>query len=128
MGKGNEAKKRIDRISDEEKLVFELQAQFCKAMAHPKRLMILNSLKKYGELTVSDLVEIIGAPQANISQHLTFLRNQGLVKMRKEGLNVYYSLMDHRIIEACNIIRVVITERIKKTYSMLKKSEISPTA
>lgn len=84
--------------------IYELQAQFCKAITHPKRLMILDILKNKGEMTVTELVNATNIPQSNLSQHLTFLKNQGIVKVRKEGSNTYYSIANPRIVDACNII------------------------
>ena len=98
----------------EELWIYEIQAKFIKGMAHPKRLMILNTLKNHGEMTVSELMKATGISQSNLSQHLTFLKNSGLVKVRREGPNVYYDIANPKIVEACNIIREIIIENIKK--------------
>ena len=93
--------------------LFRVQAEFCKGMAHPKRILILHLLKE-GEKTVTQLEEITGIPQANLSQHLAFLRQQGLVKARREGNMVFYSLADKRVAEACELIRQVILGRMQR--------------
>jgi len=103
--------------------IYEMQAQFCKAMAHPKRLMILNILKEKGEMSVTELIKATNIPQSNLSQHLTFLKNRGLVKVRREGSNIYYSIANPKIIEACNLIRKVILDNIKKTQLLFKNIE-----
>jgi len=98
--------------------IYDIQAEFCKGLAHPKRILILNLLK-HGELSVSQLVKMTGIPQANLSQHLGFLRQQGVLTARRAGMNIYYSIADKRIIEACDLIREIINERIRRTRSLL---------
>ena len=75
---------------------FQLQEETLKILANQKRLEILQLLKQQ-ELTVSKMVDMIGLPQANLSQHLSILRKMRLVSTRKEGLHVYYRLTDQRI-------------------------------
>jgi len=109
--------KQSKKNSNEE--IYEIQAEFCKGLAHPKRILILNLLKR-GELSVSELVKMTGIPQANLSQHLGFLRQQGVLTARREGMNIYYSIADKRIIEACDLIREIINERIRRAHSLLR--------
>lgn len=99
--------------------LYEVRDEFCKGLAHPKRILILNLLKRE-ELSVSELVKMTGIPQSNLSQHLAFLRQQGLLTARRAGMNTYYSVKDKRIIEVCDLIREIITEKIKRTQSLLK--------
>jgi ArsR family transcriptional regulator len=62
-----------------------------RAFADPTRLRILNLLRP-GERCVCDLVRIIGVPQPKISRHLAYLRKAALVRGRKDGLWMHYSL------------------------------------
>jgi len=101
----------------EEELV-RLQAEFCKGMAHPKRIQILRTLKN-GEKNVNELAKLTGIPQANMSQHLALLRQLGLLNTRRDGTNIYYSISDHRIVEACELVRICIGERLKKSQIVL---------
>ncbi len=87
-------------------------------MAHPKRIQILRVLKG-GEKTVNELAKATGIPQANMSQHLSLLRQLGLLNTRREGTNVYYSISDHRIVEACELVRSCIGDRLKKSQMVL---------
>uniref|UniRef100_C6E9I5 Transcriptional regulator, ArsR family n=1 Tax=Geobacter sp. (strain M21) TaxID=443144 RepID=C6E9I5_GEOSM len=59
-------------------------AELLKAMAHPTRLQIVAELLK-GTRCVNDIQEILPASQANISQHLTVLRNAGVVSFTQDG-------------------------------------------
>lgn len=64
-----------------------------KAMAHPVRLQILDMLRR-GEVCVCHMEQALGKRQAYISQQLMVLREAGLVEARKEGLQVFYRLVD----------------------------------
>ncbi|TNE37932.1 MAG: ArsR family transcriptional regulator [Alphaproteobacteria bacterium] len=66
-------------------------AQLLSSLANEKRLMLLCQLVQ-GERSVGDLVETLGLNQSNVSQQLAILRKDGLVKARREGQNIYYSL------------------------------------
>ena len=66
--------------------------QIFKALADATRLRILNLLL-HGELCVCDIQFVLDSPQPNVSRHLTYLRNAGLVQDRREGPRIYYSLM-----------------------------------
>ena len=74
----------------------ELQAKLFRGFADPSRLSILQALRE-SEHTVSDLVEITGFSQPNVSNHLSCLRDCGLVTFRQQGRFAYYSLSDDRV-------------------------------
>lgn len=76
--------------------LFQLQEETLKVLANHKRLEIVQLLHNK-ELTVTEMVEMLGVPQANISQNLSLLRQARIVATRKEGLRVYYRLTDKRI-------------------------------
>lgn len=92
------------------KQLFQRHAEICQSLANPTRLEILSHLRD-GEKRVSDLVELTGIPQANISQHLTLLRSKGLLDTRREGANIYYHIANPKIIRACDLIREVLIEQ-----------------
>jgi DNA-binding transcriptional ArsR family regulator len=93
--------------------IFELHARFCRSLSNPKRLIILATLAK-GEKSVGELAEASGVTLANISQHLTVLRSHNIVKSRKEGQTVYYSIVDTRLVDACNLIRAILLDGMKR--------------
>jgi ArsR family transcriptional regulator len=62
-----------------------------QAFADPTRLRILGLLAA-GEVCVCNIHECLGIPQPTASRHLAYLRKKGLVRTRKEGLWVYYTL------------------------------------
>lgn len=96
-----------------DKTLFELQSDICKTLASPKRIEILDALKS-GEKTVSELVEILGVPKANVSQHLAVMRYKGILKSRREGINIYYSVSNPKVIEACILMKEVLMEQMRE--------------
>ncbi|RPI38251.1 MAG: ArsR family transcriptional regulator [Nitrospiraceae bacterium] len=100
------------------KTLFELQSEVCKTLASPKRLEILNALKE-GEKTVSELVEILGVPKANVSQHLAVMRHKGILDSRREGVNIYYSVSNPKVIKACILMREVLTEQMQEKSRLI---------
>ena len=100
------------------KTLFELQSEVCKTLASPKRLEILNALKE-GEKTVSELVEILGVPKANVSQHLAVMRHKGILDSRREGVNIYYRVSNPKVIKACVLMREVLTEQMQEKSRLI---------
>ena len=101
-----------------DKTLFELQSDVCKTLSSPKRLEILNALKD-GEKTVSDLVEILGVPKANVSQHLAVMRHKGILKSRRDGVNIHYSVANPKVIQACVLMREVLTEQMRENSKLI---------
>jgi DNA-binding transcriptional ArsR family regulator len=96
-----------------DKTLYELQSDVCKTLASPKRIEILNALRE-GEKTVSELVEILDVPKANVSQHLAVMRHKGILKSRRKGINIYYSVSNRKVIEACILMKEVLMEQMKE--------------
>ena len=85
------------------KIAFINNAKTYKLLANEKRLEILNNIK-YKERGVEELVKILGVSKANVSQHLALLRHAGIVTARREGLNVFYQIVNPEIIKPCVIL------------------------
>lgn len=81
-------------------------AQSIKAMAHPLRLKILCTLGPE-EVSVQDIVEMVGTSQSNISQHLAILRDKGILASRKDANRVYYRVSDSRTLRLIGMMRDV---------------------
>ena len=75
-------------------------AEFCaerlKALSDPLRLRVVDALR-YGEMTVSDLTELLGTEMVTLSHHLQILKHAKLVVARRDGRYMYYSLHDELI-------------------------------
>lgn len=80
----------------EEDVVYQL-AELFKTIGDPTRIKILYALKER-ELCVCDLSELLEMSSSAISHQLRVLRNNKLVKFRKEGRSVYYSLDDEHVL------------------------------
>jgi DNA-binding transcriptional ArsR family regulator len=98
--------------------LFELHAEVCKTLSNPVRLKIIIELQD-SEMTVGALAKKLDIRQAHLSQHLSVLRQRGVLNSRKEGVSVYYSIANPKIIKACNLMREVLMERLHKEQSLL---------
>ncbi len=81
-------------------------------MANPKRLQILSLLKE-GELSVGEMVKAMGIAKANLSQHLSIMKQQGILVARREGTAIYYRLATPKITAACSIMREVLLQLLQ---------------
>jgi ArsR family transcriptional regulator, virulence genes transcriptional regulator len=102
--------------------LYHFQAEFCKGLSHPKRLQIIGVLKR-GEKSVNELSVATGIQQANLSQHLTILRQLGILAKRRDGLNIYYSIADERIVQACDLVKAAIRQRVNRENQLLGLSQ-----
>lgn len=79
-------------------------ADMIRVLGHPVRLRIVECLED-GERTVSDLQASLRAPQAAVSQQLARMRAAGIVRGRRDGVNVHYSIADERVVQMLNCLR-----------------------
>lgn len=79
-------------------------ADILKALAHPRRLEIIYLLQNQ-ELTVGEIFAMLDLPQANVSQHLSILKEANIVSYRKVGKQISYSLVSKDILKACDAVR-----------------------
>jgi DNA-binding transcriptional ArsR family regulator len=80
-------------------------AHVLRCLGHPLRLRILDVLEKGGEATVTEIYEALGVEQAVASQHLTTMRDNGILSRRKDGVHVYYSIGDDRALKVLACVR-----------------------
>lgn len=92
--------------------VFKLQANLLKALSNAKRLEIIHLLRDQ-TLNVSEMIEMLGLPQANLSQHLMVLREEGVVESKKKGKEVFYCLTSKNYIKASDLFRDILIKRHK---------------
>lgn len=84
----------------------ELVSTLLRALSHPQRLMILGHLIQ-GAKTVSELQELCGISQSQLSQFLARMRLEGLVTCEREGRFQYYSIGDKRIVKLIQAIQSI---------------------
>lgn len=103
-----------------DKEIYEIHADICQCLANPKRLEVINILRDK-EMPVTDLADKMGITKANLSQHLAIMRNKGILKSRREGVNIYYSLANPKVIQACDIMREVLFEHFKERERLVRR-------
>jgi ArsR family transcriptional regulator len=88
-----------------------LYRQVCHALGDPKRLLILYALSR-GARNVSELARELDVPQPTVSRHLAILRERSLVEARRDSAMVYYTLADSRVIQALDVLRAMLRDRM----------------
>jgi len=98
-------------------------ADVLKAMADPTRLKILHGLHQ-GERCVSEILAKVGGSQANVSKHLSVLKRAGLVDCRREGLNVYYRIIDEGVFTICRNVCDSLESRVDREHQAILQGRI----
>lgn len=96
---------------DSEEFVTKI-AKILKVIAHPVRLQVLAALRQSQQLNVSQLSDMVAleVEQSLLSHHLIKMRDNGVLQCRKEGMYVYYSIVDPKIfnildcMESCDLV------------------------
>ena len=83
---------------------FEEMSEILKALAHPARLEIVTGLLE-NECNVSQVQEKLGLPQSTVSQHLRVLKNGGIIKGRREGTRVCYTVVNKWVREIIEMMQ-----------------------
>jgi DNA-binding transcriptional ArsR family regulator len=107
--------------------IHELHARLCKAIADPKRLLIITELRG-GPLTVNELALALDLSQSNTSQHLAVLRERGIVQVERDGLNSYYSLRSKKVLKAIDLLREFMAEELVGSTKLRKAAGKIPAA
>ena len=99
--------------------VNQMHAAICSGLADPTRILLLYALAE-GPHNVSELAEIVGITQPTASRHLKLLRERGMVLANRQGPSIEYSLSDMRLIEALDLLRAVLRDRINYRASLIE--------
>jgi len=94
--------KKLIRAVDPEGLA--KAADVIKVVGHPDRLRILEYLED-GEKAVGDIQDCLGLAQAIVSQHLAKMRGFSIVESRREGIHVYYRIIEPKVTHILDCIR-----------------------
>ena len=98
--------------------ILQLEADFCAALSDPTRILILYALNEH-PLNVTELTNELGVPQPTISRHLKVLRERGLVSTERQGTIITYQLTDQRVIQAMDLLRSAMRDRLTQRASLL---------
>ena len=101
----------------------QFTSEFFKALAHPQRIRILDSLRS-GEVGVNELSARLGVEQSTLSQQLAVLRKSNIVVGRKDAQNVFYSVSDPAIIRLLDDARQIFNNQLISIRDLL--SQIPP--
>jgi ArsR family transcriptional regulator len=94
------------------------KAQFFRALAHPVRIQILETLAG-GDRSVTELQDALGLEQPVVSQQLAVLRGRGILTSEKHGLTVRYALRDPAIADLLAAARRIFNNHLVDTRGML---------
>lgn len=87
----------------------ELRAKIIKSLAHPARLLVVQTLAE-GERCVCELTELIGSDMSTVSKHLSLLKNAGIIQDEKRGNQVFYQLKTPCILNFLKCVERVVEE------------------
>jgi DNA-binding transcriptional ArsR family regulator len=110
----------VDKALREE--IDQLHAELCHCLADPRRIAILYSLKE-GPKNVSELMAALEMNRGTATRHLKILRDGSLVETQREGLSIYYSLADERVIEALDLLRDVLARVLAQRKALAEALE-----
>lgn len=105
-----------------EPIIYQLQAELCQSMSQPARLQILHALFE-GAKNVGEIVDLTSLSQSAVSRHLAILKRNGIVTNTRHGQEIFYEVANPKIIEVCNMMRMVLLEQINHRSTMLASTE-----
>ena len=98
--------------------ISRLEADFCFALSDPTRILLLYALAEQ-PLNVTELTNELNIPQPTASRHLKVLRERGLVHTTRQGTTITYHLSDKRLIQALDLLRSVMRDRLTQQASLM---------
>jgi ArsR family transcriptional regulator len=102
--------------------IYTVKAEFFKTLGHPARIRVLEVLRD-GERPVNELIPEVGIEPSHLSQQLAVLRRANLVRSRKLGSSVLYSVSEPRVFELLEIAKVILTSSLADTRDLLLELE-----
>ena len=103
--------------------IFDMQAQLCQSLSNAVRLKIIHTLKNAPK-SVNDISAELGVSQPTISRHLAVLRTAGLLTARRKAQEVFYEITNPKVVEVCEMMRHILTEREAQQLDLLHRIQI----
>lgn len=100
MRKSGLAKVKVAEVSDE---TFERASDLFSMLSAPMRLRIIQSVCD-SEKSASEILREVKSSQPNLSQHLNALYRVGILGRRRDGIQIYYRVIDQRVTEICHAV------------------------
>ncbi len=101
--------------------VSQLHADICSALADPNRILLIYALAERPR-SVNDLTDELGISQPATSRNLKVLRERGLVYTVRQGTTLEYHLTDMRLVEALNMLRAVLRDRLTYRANLMEST------
>lgn len=98
-----------------------MEADLCSAFADPTRILMLYALNEQPR-NVGDLANDVQVSQSAASRHLKVLRERGLVVAVRQGTTIEYRLADQRLIQALDLLRSLMRDRIAHRASLMEEA------
>ena len=102
--------------------IYQVKAEFFKTLGHPARIRVLEVLRE-GERPVNELIPEVGIEPSHLSQQLAVLRRANLVRSRKVGASVIYSVSEPRIFQLLEVAKAILTSSLTETRDLLEELE-----
>ena len=96
-----------------------LHARVCSALADPNRILMLYLLAERPQC-VNELMESLDLSQPSVSRHLKVLRERDMVTATRAGKSIIYSLRDRRVIEALDLLRMMMADALKSHAALAR--------
>ena len=106
-------------MNSRERLLYEAKADILKALAHPTRLWIAESLAS-GERCVCEINQDLELDPSTVSKHLAILKQAGIVEDDKRGKQVYYRLKVPCVLNFMHCVEAVIEARLKSQLELVQ--------
>jgi DNA-binding transcriptional ArsR family regulator len=101
--------------------VSQLHADICSALADPNRILMIYALAEKPR-SVNELSDVLGLSQPATSRNLKVLRERGLVYTIRQGNTLQYNLTDGRLVEALNMLREVLRDRLTYRANLMESA------
>ena len=108
---------------DSDAYYLELRAKIFKALGHPSRLKMVESLFA-GERCVCELQTLVGSDISTVSKHLNILKEAGILQDERRGTNIYYSLRMKCVANFLTCVEGFVGERLEEQIKMLGQSKV----
>ncbi len=102
--------------------VSRLHADLCSALADPNRILLIYALSEQPR-SVNELSEVLEISQPATSRNLKVLRERGLVFTVRQGTTLEYHLADPRLVDALNMLRSVLRDRLTYNANLMENIE-----
>lgn len=96
--------------------IYEMHANIFRALAHPKRIKIIELLEKQGKTCVCEIAAQIQTDQPSVSKHLSILKNAGIIESEKRGLRVECWLKTPAVLDLLKGAQKILKKDLESRY------------